>query len=135
MTESNELEARPVRGAIRFVLWSLAWTGSMVLVDKAVLYGWYTESFYSVIGIVVNALLGLVVVRTFLRHLGDMDEMQRKIQLDALALSMGVGFVGSFTYSLLTTTGFVTDPEISDIILLMAVTYMASLSFTYLRNR
>ncbi|MBT4098812.1 MAG: hypothetical protein HOM68_23025 [Gemmatimonadetes bacterium] len=135
MTESNEFEARTVRGAIRFVLWSLAWTGSMVLVDKAVLYGWYTESFYSVIGIVVNALLGLVVVRTFLRHLGDMDEMQRKIQLDALALSMGVGFVGSFTYSLLTTTGFVTDPEISDIILLMAVTYMASLSFTYLRNR
>ena len=135
MTESNEFESRTVRGAIRFVLWSLAWTGSMVLVDKAVLYGWYTESFYSVIGIVVNALLGLVVVRTFLRHLGDMDEMQRKIQLDALALSMGVGFVGSFTYSLLTTTGFVTDPEISDIILLMAVTYMASLSFTYLRNR
>ena len=135
MTESNEFEARTVRGAIRFVLWSLAWTGSMVLVDKAVLYGWYTESFYSVIGIVVNALLGLVVVRTFLRHLGDMDEMKRKIQLDALALSMGVGFVGSFTYSLLTTTGFVTDPEISDIILLMAVTYMASLSFTYLRNR
>ena len=135
MTESNEFEARTVRGAIRFVLWSLAWTGSMVLVDKAVLYGWYTESFYSVIGIVVNALLGLVVVRTFLRHLGDMDEMQRKIQLDALALSMGVGFVGSFTYSLLTTTGFVTDTENSDIILLMAVTYMASLSFTYLRNR
>ncbi len=46
-----------------------------------------------------------------------------------------IGFVGSFTYSLLTTTGFVADPEINDITVIMAVTYMASVGFMHLRSR
>lgn len=117
------------------LLWCFAWAASLILVDKAVLYGWYTESYYSMIGIVVNALFGLGVIRTFLNQFAHMDEMQRKIQLDALALAMGIGFVGSFTYSLLTTTGFLSDPNIKDIILLMAITYMASVGYQHLRNR
>lgn len=48
---------------------------------------------------------------------------------------MGIGFVGSFTYSLLVTTGFITDVEISDITLLMCVTYMASVAFCHIRSR
>ena len=135
MIESKSFEARTARGTIRIILWVLAWVGTMILVDKAVLYGWYTSAYISVMGIVINAVLGLGVIKTYLGYLRKMDEMQRKIQLDALAFSMGVGFVGSFSYSLLVTTGFVTDPEISDIILLMGVTYMAAVGLCHYRYR
>lgn len=135
MAESNEYEARTARSAVRFILWVLAWVGTMVLVDKAVLYGWYDSAYISVLGIIANAALGVGAIMAFLRHLRGMDEMQRKIQLDSLAFSMGIVFVGSFTYSLLVTTGFVTDAEVSDLILLAAFAYMASLAIRQFRYR
>ena len=82
-----------------------------------------------------NALLGIVTILAFMRYLRDSDELHRKIQLDALALAMGVGLVGSFTYSLLVTGGFIVDAEVSDIILLMTVTYMIGIVAGQVRYR
>ncbi len=58
-----------------------------------------------------------------------------KIQLDSLALSMGVGFVGGFSYSLLATAKFIADAEASDVLLLMALTYMAGVIIGQIRYR
>ncbi len=131
----NEFESQLARSTIRYGLWMFAWAVSLILVDKAVLYGWYSSVYISVVGIVINAALGLGVIWTFLRHLRDMDEMQRKIQLESLALAMGVTFFGSVSYTLLITTGFITDPELTGILLLMAFTYMASVLVGQYRYR
>jgi uncharacterized membrane protein YdjX (TVP38/TMEM64 family) len=135
VTDPDNYRIRSARVGVRVILWTLAWAGSMILVDKAVLYGWYTSSYISLLGVILNAALGLAVVRVFLRNLACMDELQRKIQLDSLAISMGVGLVGSFSYSLLTTTGFITHPEITDMTLLLSVTYMVSVISLNLRYR
>ena len=87
------------------------------------------------LAIVVNAGLGLGMILSYLRHLKDMDELQRKIQLDALAVSMGVALVGSFSYSLMVTAKFIVDAEVSDIILLMTLTFMASIIVGHIRYR
>ncbi len=135
MLTSSDPAAHPTKSTIRLISWVLVWVGTLILVDKAVLYGWYASDFISVLGIVINAGMGLGMIVTFLRFLREIDEMQRKIQLDSLALSMGIGFVGSFSYTLLVTTGFVADPEVRDIILLMAGTYIASLIVGQFRYR
>jgi len=46
------------------------------------------------------------VVRAFLRFFHRIDELQRRIQLEALALSFGVTCVVTFSYSLLEYAGF-----------------------------
>ena len=97
MLTSSDPAAHPTRSTIRLICWVLVWAGTLILVDKAVLYGWYTSDFISVLGIVINTGMGLGVIVTFLRFLREIDEMQRTIQLDSLALSMGIGFVGSFS--------------------------------------
>ncbi len=112
-----------------------AWTGTMVLADKAELYEWHSSALISILAIVINAGIGIGVIATFMRFLRELDELQRKIQLDALALSMGIGFVGSFSYSLLVTAKFITDAEISDVILLMTLTYVVGLIVGQLRYR
>ena len=134
-TELGEFEARNANASIRLLLWSIVWVGSLILVDKAILYGWHTSQVISAGGVLLNAALGLCVIWTFLRYLRLMDEMQRKIQLQALAFAMGIGLVGSHSYSLLVTAGFVTDPEVSDIILLMTGTYVAGLAIGQFRHR
>ncbi len=122
MIDSDGFTARTIKSNIRLVCWSFAWTGTMVLADKAELYEWHSSALISILAIVINAGIGIGMIVTFMRFLKKLDELQRKIQLDSLALSMGVGLVGSFSYSLLVTAKLITDSEISDIILLMILT-------------
>ncbi|MCH8014377.1 MAG: hypothetical protein IH823_06250 [Candidatus Dadabacteria bacterium] len=107
----------------------------MVLADKAELYEWHSSALISILAIVINAGIGIGMIVTYMRFLTELDELQRKIQLDSLALSMGIGLVGSFSYSLLVTAKFISDAEISDIILLMVLTYMVGIIVGQVRYR
>ena len=85
------------KNTIRFLCWTFAWSMTMVLADKAILYEWHSSALISAIAIVLNAGIGIGMILSYLRHLKSMDELQRKIQLDALAIAMGVALVGSFS--------------------------------------
>ena len=135
MNEPEDWEAHSMKSAIRLVCWSFAWVGTMVLADKAELYEWHSSSEISILAIAVNAVIGVGLIRTFIRYLKGLDELQRKIQLDALALSVGVGLVSSFSYSLLETAQLISDAEISDITLIIILTYVAGTIIGQVRYR
>ena len=134
-TETGCFTARSRKNSIRIILWSLAWAVSMVVADKAELYEWYSSDLISIAAIILNGLIGVGLIFTFIRFLKDLDDLQRKIQLDALAISMGVALVGGFSYSLLVTWGFIIDEEVSDITLLMVVAYMVAIIAGQVRYR
>ena len=131
---SDGFATRNAKSSVRLMVWTILWVGTMVLADKAELYQWYSSQ-VTIIAIIINAAIGIGTIVTFIRFLGDQDELQRKIQLDALALAMGVGLVGSFTYSLLATAKFIMEEEVSDIIILTTVTYMVGIIVGQVRYR
>lgn len=131
--QMTKWEALNTKKSIRFLCWTLAWAVTMVLADKAELYGWHSSSMISIIAIVVNTGLGLGMIMAFMRLLKGMDELHRKIQLNSLAMSVGVGLVGGFTYSLLATANFIADAEASDVMLIMSVTYMVGVMIGQIR--
>jgi hypothetical protein len=53
--------------------------------------------------------------------------MQQKIQLNALALAMGVGLVGGVSYSLLVSNGYVASPDTAVAIMLLGGGYSVGL--------
>ena len=79
-------EALNAKNNIRFLFWTLAWTVTMVLADKAELYGWHSSSTISIIAIVVNTGLGLGMIMAFMRLLKGMDELHQKIHSSKLSL-------------------------------------------------
>ena len=48
----------------------------------------------------------LFAMRAFMRFFSNMDELQRRIQLEAFAFSFGVTSIVTFSYGLLTSVGF-----------------------------
>ncbi len=127
--------ARTKKNHIRLIGWVFVWSLTMVLADKAELYEWYSSEVISILAIVTNAIIGIGMIVVFMRFLKELDELQRKIQLDSLALSMGIGLVGSFSYSLLVTAKFILDVEISDIIFLMLFAYVVGIIVGQVRYR
>ena len=97
---------------------------------------WDFNSTISILAILVNTGLGIGMILANKRHLNGLDEMQRKIQLEAMALSLGVGVVGGLSYSMLDVTNVISyDAEISHLVILIGLTYLAGTITGHFRYR
>ena len=83
----------------------------------------------------VNVALGIGMMFYLMRMLRNMDYLQRKIQLDALSMALGISLVGCAAYSLMVTWGIIVDEEVSDIFVLMCVAYSVSVMIGVVRYR
>jgi hypothetical protein len=135
LSNSSEYDKRSIRDNLKFVVWIFIWMASLVLSDKAAKYGWWSAEWMTFLSIAVNAGLGLWMMHSYRRLLSGMDELQRKIQFDALSFALGISLVGACSYSLLVTWGYILDEEVSDIFVLMCVSYSASVMFGALKYR
>jgi len=134
LTESTLGKTQMMKNLI-FVISTFIWIAMMVFIDKGILYGWFSSSMQINFLIAFDTILGIVVIFMFITLLKSLDELQRKIQFDALAFSMGATFVASITYSLLTTAQIVKDSETSDLILIMTICYMVSVIYGQVKYR
>ena len=90
----------------------------------------------TIIGVIVNALLGAGMILANIRHLNSLDELQKKIQLDAMGIALGIGVVGGLSYSLFDTTNLMeSDAEISVIVILISITYLITLAIGQYRHK
>lgn len=70
------------------------------------------------------------------RHILSQDDLHQKIQLQSMALALGVAVVVGLAYSNLGLTNVIeTDAEISNLVLLIGATHLASIYFGYRRYR
>jgi uncharacterized membrane protein len=80
--------------------------------------------------ILVNVGIGIGMIVANKQHLDGLDELQRKIQLEAMALALGAGLVGGMAYSTMDVTDLIpADAEISFLVILIAVAYMIGIYF------
>ncbi len=133
--ECTSYDARAIRENLKFVGWVFVWTLAFVISDKAQLYGWWTADWAVMTSIAVTAALGLWMILCYRRLLRGMDDLQRKIQLDALSLALGISIVGTVLYSLLVTWGYILDEEVTDIMMLMSASYSVSVIYGSLKYR
>ena len=76
------------------------------------------------------------MVISSIRHLQELDELMKKIQLEAMGITLGIGVVGGLSFSLLDITNIILfDAEISHLILFMGAVYLTSLWINYKRYK
>lgn len=124
--QTGTYDKRSIKKNMKMVAWIFIWMVSLIVSDKAALYGWWSAEWITVLSIIINAGFGLGVVYGYRRMLKGMDDLQRKIQLEALSMAFGVSVIGSISYSLLVTWGYIIDEEVTDIFMLMSISFSAS---------
>jgi hypothetical protein len=125
---SNDWAANTARNTLRLGLWTGAWVATMAIANFGPIFIWHSNKSLTIIAIIINLVIGFGMIMANKRHLKGLDEMQQKIQLDAMALSLGVGLVVGLSYSNLDVTNIIPfNAEISHLVILMGLTYLAGI--------
>ena len=95
----------------------MSWVGASILIRNQVAPGVATYA-----AVLVPTLLGVMTVIAYVEFLREAEELQRKIQLDALALGFGVGLVAAVSWELLKELGVV-EGDPSDVLFFMVLAY------------
>ena len=136
ITDASDWAARNKKNTVRLGFWTLAWTVTMALATFGPKFLWDYHFPLTVLGILINLGIGIGMIVANKNHLRGLDEMQQKIQLEGMALALGVGIVGGLSYSLLDITNLVSfDAEISHLVILMSLTYLAGIMIGQVRYK
>jgi uncharacterized membrane protein len=115
---------RDRRNQRNIIYWSLAWIVPFLGTNLAITNEWIEGDALALAATAGVTGLGLGVLLAYRRFLSNADELMRKIQLDALALTVGVGVVSGFSYTLLERAEIVTEADAMTLIMVMVVTYI-----------
>jgi hypothetical protein len=125
ITDMCDSTAQTKKNTLRLFFWTVAW----VLATAGAAFGpkslWDFNTLPTILGVLVHIGIGFGMIRMFKQYLLGLDELQRKIQLDAMALSLGIGLVLGSSYELLEDIKLIPfEPEIPHLLILMSLTYV-----------
>ena len=116
--------AQTKKNTKRLFIWSVVW----VLATAGAAFGpknlWNFNTLLTIIAVLIHIGIGLGMIRVFKQFLLGLDELQRKIHLDAMAISLGIGLVFGCSYEMLEDIKLIPfQPEIPHLMIVMYLTY------------
>lgn len=125
---SGDWSARHRENVVRLAYWTLAWLITMAIAVFGPNFLWESGSISTLIAIVVNLLAGIGMIVANKHHLQGLDELQQRIQLEAMALALGVALIVGLAYSTMDITNLISyDAEIAHLVILTSLTYLAGI--------
>jgi uncharacterized membrane protein len=125
----NENRSEQIKKVTKnLAFWTLLWVVSLALATFGPKFIWKENINWSLIMITINAALGAGMIWANIKHMTVLDELQKKIQLDAMGIALGVGIVGGLSYSVLDIANVISgDAEIGFLVMLISISYMIAL--------
>ena len=125
---ANPWEVSTRKNVRHLAYWTVSWVLTLAVATFGPKFLWDYNSGISIASILINTIIGVGMLVMNKKYIDGLDEMQRKVNLDAMALALGVGVVGGVSYSTLDIVNVIPfDAEIGFLIMLMSVTYITAI--------
>ena len=116
------------KSTIQLAIWTWTWVASLALASFGPRFIWDENPIITTIAIIINVTMGVMMIianRNFFNH---SDELERKIQMESMAVTLGLTVVVGLAYSLLEQTKLINHKaEISILLFLMSFTLITAL--------
>lgn len=123
-------------GSAQLAAWTLAWGATLALARFGPDHLWDSQEAAGWAAITANVAVGIGWIVAHARYLRGLDELQRKIMMDAMAFTLGVGYVAGFALAAADATDLIAlDADIGSLSVLMALAYMAAVFAGHIRYR
>ncbi|MDQ9093102.1 hypothetical protein RC083_16110 [Pseudoalteromonas haloplanktis] len=86
--------------------WTLGWVLTLALASIGPGSLWAeTNTLFSIVAVIINICAGIMMIMANKRHLSGLDELQQRLHLNAMAITLGGSLVFGLAYSVLQTSG------------------------------
>ena len=113
---------------IRLAIWTWTWVATLAVATFGPKFIWENSTLWTTLAICINLINGVLMILANRSLFNHYDELERKIHLESMGLTLGATVIVGLSYSLLDITNLITsDAEISYLIMFMSVTYIITL--------
>jgi hypothetical protein len=120
----------------RLALWTFAWLITLALARFGPAHLWNDQAAASWAAIIVNIVVGIGLIVAHARYLQDLDELQRKILMDAMAVTLGAGLVAGCAYGAAASANLIAGhADIALFIMVIGVVYVIASMIGTMRYR
>ena len=128
-TPNKRYESRVLKHTLKLFYWSVAWVLALALLGFGDKFLWPEESVVPTISVfAIAVLIGIGMVIAYKNYVRDLDELQKKVLLEAMGITLGVPLAFGAPYSLLIESGLVPSEDwFAYLMIAMSVTFVASL--------
>lgn len=132
----NGYQSRIRTSTVRLAYWNGAWVAATALMTFGPKFLWNKALVFTLLAVGLNVGVGVGMILANKNYVAELDELQRKVQLNALAIGLGVGVIAGIPYSVLDMYDVIPfKAEIGHLIMLMGLTYSASFLYGAWRYR
>ncbi|MBT5012315.1 MAG: hypothetical protein HON00_04855, partial [Flavobacteriaceae bacterium] len=115
--------------------WTFAWVASLAFLSGGVNYLW-DSLLITKIGLLINLAIGVGMIIANKNLFNHYDELQKKIQLEAMALTLGLAVVVGVVYEVSFDFGVInSEPEGEYIVIFISICYIVSTLLNSLRYK
>src|SRR4051812_13689932 len=98
---ANSYEARIRTNTIRLARWTGAWVVATALMTFGPKFLWNKAVALTLLAVGLNVGVGIVMILANKKYIEELDELQRKVYLNALAITAGVALIAGIPCSVL----------------------------------
>jgi hypothetical protein len=124
------MKAERRKRTIQLALWTWSWVATLAIATFGPKFIWDDHTLLTTLAIAVNLANGILMIAANRNLFNHYDELERKIHLEAMALTLGLAVVVGLFYSLLDQANLIsTQAEIGLLVGFMGITYFVALLF------
>jgi hypothetical protein len=121
---------------LRLATWGGAWVGTCALMKFGPKFLWNKASVFTPLAVGLNVCVGIGLILAQKKYVAELDELQRKIYLNALAITVGVALIVGVPYSVMDTYDMIPfHANISHLLMIMSLAFLVSFAHGTWRYR
>ena len=123
----NGYKSRTRTNVIRLFRWNGAWAAATALMAFGPKFLWNKALVFTLLAIGLNVSVGVGMILVNKKYLAELDELQRKVQLNSMGITVGVGLIAGVPFSVMDSYHVIPfHADIASLLILMALTFAAS---------
>ncbi len=112
----------------KLAVWTWTWVATLAIATFGPIFIWDDHSFLTPFAIIVNLANGVLMILANRDLFNHFDELEKKLHLEAMAITLGLTVVVGLTFSLLDQKDIIPfDAEIGFLVGFIGICYMTAL--------
>jgi hypothetical protein len=123
----NGYQSRIRTNVIRLFYWNGAWGAATALMALGPKFLWHKALGFTLLSVGLDVAVGVGMILANKKHIAELDELQRKVQLNSMGITLGVALIAGVPLSVMDAYHVIPfHTDIAYLMILMTLTFAAS---------